>query len=57
MKEKCLRLIGLDLAPAGMWDVEGGGIQDSAWGTERRSATGRLSHRAGMEGIGINMVS
>lgn len=37
--------------------MEGGGIQDSAWGTERRGATGRLSHGAGMEGIGINMVS
>lgn len=26
MKEKFLRLIGLDVAPEGIWDEEGGGI-------------------------------
>lgn len=30
MQEKFLKLIGLDLAPAGMLDEEKGGIKDSA---------------------------
>ena len=35
MEEEFLKLIGLNLAPAGMWD-EGGNMEDSAWGTKRR---------------------
>ena len=36
MKEKFLRLIALNLAPEGMWDGEGGSMEDSARGTKRR---------------------
>lgn len=57
MKQNFLRLIGLDLAPAGTQDEEGGGIKDSDWGTKRRGGPDRHGHGIGLEEKGINLVS